>query len=176
MRYVVLAAVAATLASTPAMAEDFAGPYIGAGVTLDNIQGSGQLEGYGFSGVGGTVFAGYDMAVSNGVFAGVEANFDLSTADDDIAPNTKIDMGWGISGRLGTKLNANTGLYGRLGYAQARAKTAGFSSEWGEGVKYGLGIQTGLSDQLSLRAEVNQINYEGDLINNQAQLSLSYGF
>lgn len=173
MRYVVLAAVAAALASTPAMAEDFTGPYVGAGVTLDNVQGSGSSEGFGVSGVGGTVFAGYDMPIASNAFAGVEANFDYSSAD---AEDLNFDMGWGVSGRLGTNLNDSTGLYARVGYSQARVKLDDAGDEWFEGVKYGLGIQTAVTPQLSLRAEVNQINYEADLINNQAQLSLSYGF
>lgn len=171
MRFVVLAAAAAAFA-TPAMAEDFAGPYVGAGVTLDNIQGSGDLEGFGVSGVGGTVFAGYDLPLGEKAFAGVEANADLNTAD---VSGLEAKWGWGIGARAGFKLNDSTALYGRVGYARNRISFGG-DSDWGKGVRYGVGVQTGLTEQLSLRAEFSQFNYESDIINNQGSLSLSYGF
>ena len=172
MRLVALS-LAAALVATPAMAEDFAGPYVGAGVTLDNFQGSGSLEGIGFSGLGGTVFAGYDMPLGESAFAGVEANADVNSADLDGAIDA--DWAWGAGARLGYKLNESTALYGRVGYARTRLSSGG-THQWLDGVRYGVGLQTGLTEQLSLRAEVTQINFEDDLINNQGALTLSYGF
>lgn len=172
MRLVALSLAAAVVA-TPAMAEDFTGPYVGAGVTLDNIQGSGSSEGLGFSGIGGTVFAGYDLPLSENAFAGVEANADVNSAD--VAGAVDADWAWGAGARLGYKLNDSTALYGRVGYARQRLSFGGVHG-WLDGVRYGVGVQTGLTEQLSLRAEVTQINFENDLVNNQAALSLSYGF
>lgn len=173
MKIYFAAAAAALLVAAPAQAAEFAGPYVGLGLNLDNVQGSGDLEGAGFNGVGGTVFAGYDLPVSSGVFVGAEANIDLYTADlDDVI---EADWGWGISGRLGTTVNDSTAIYARVGYARARLKSD-IDSAWGDGVRYGAGIETSVSENLSLRAEITQFNFEDDLINNQAGVAVSYRF
>lgn len=164
-------AVAAVVAS-PAYAGDFSGPYVGAGVTLDNVQGTGALDGIGFSGVGGTAFAGYNMTLGNSFFAGVEANADVYSAD---AFGIKAKWGWGVGGRLGVKVNPSTALYARAGYARAKLSAGGFS-DWGDGVRYGLGVETGVGETVAVRAEFTQTNYEGDLANNQGALSLVVGF
>ncbi|WP_066561273.1 outer membrane protein [Croceicoccus bisphenolivorans] len=162
------AAIAAAMAvATSAHANDFDGAYIGAGVTLDNVQGSGDFEGFGVSGPGATIFAGFDMPLG-GAFIGVEANADVYTAD---VAGIDAQWGWGVGARLGTKLNDSTGLYARGGYA--RGKVEGF---WGDGLRYGVGVETGVSDSLSLRAEFSQFNYEDDIINNQGSLGLVLGF
>lgn len=172
MRKFVLALAVSAAFATPAMAEDFSGPYIGTGVTLDNVQGSGDFEGLGVSGLGATAFAGYDISLGTSVFVGVEANADLNTADVE---GVEADWGWGVGARAGVKLNPSTALFARLGYARNRVSIDDVSG-WGDGVRYGAGVQTALTDKVSLRAEVSQFNYEQDLINNQATLSLSYGF
>ncbi len=119
--YILAAAVSAVVAVAPASARDFNGGYAGVALSLDNVQTSGSFEGIGFSGVGVSGFAGYDVPLSTNVFAGVEANIDGYTADADQL-GTEIDAkwGWGVSARLGTKLNDSTGVYARVGYARAR--------------------------------------------------------
>lgn len=171
MRFVLLAAAA--LVSTPAMAEDFAGPYVGVGVTVDNFQGSGSSEGFGISGLGGTAFAGYDLPLGEKAFAGVEANADINSAD--VSGVLDADWAWGAGARAGYKLNDSTALYGRVGYARTRLSD-GVDHQWLDGVRYGVGVQTGLTEKLSLRAEFTQSNFEQDLVNNQGAISLSYGF
>lgn len=176
MRKFVLALAFSAAFATPAMAEDFAGPYIGLGVTLDNAQGSGDAEGLGVSGLGATAFAGYDVSLGTDSFIGLEANVDLNTADyEDDVNEIEADWGWGIGARFGFKLNPSTALFARGGYARNRVSFDD-EHEWGDGVRYGVGVQTALNRNLSLRAEVSQFNYEDDVINNQATLSLSYGF
>lgn len=171
---IALSAAAMIAAASPATARDFAGPYIGAGATLDNVQGSGDFEGLGFSGLGATTFAGYNMPVGDKAFVGIEANADIYSADIDGA-DVKADWGWGIGARAGFKLNDSTALYARGGYARARVSADG-EGAWGDGARYGVGVETGLTDKLSLRVEASQFNYEDDAINNQVSLSLSYGF
>ncbi|ABQ69359.1 hypothetical protein HY78_10450 [Rhizorhabdus wittichii DC-6] len=172
MKMIKIAAVAAALAATPAFAADFAGPYVGGGVTLDNVQGSGALEGVGFSGVGATAFAGYNLPVGASTFAGVEANIDLNTAD---AGGIEAKWGWGVGARFGYKLNDSTALYARAGYARGKIEVLG-SSGWGDGVRYGAGLETRVTDSVSLRAEFTQTNYESDIINNQGTLGIVFGF
>ncbi len=172
MKKFIATAIASFALAASAQAADFNGPFIGAGLTLDNIQGSGALEGNGISGVGANIFAGYDLPVSERFFAGVEANADLYTAD---APGVEAKWGWSLSGRVGTKLNDSTGLYARVGYARGKTSAGGFS-EWSDAVRYGAGIETGLTQNVRLRAEFTQFNYEDSLINNQGNVALVYSF
>lgn len=169
----VVAAVSAVVAvAAPASARDFNGGYAGVAATLDNIQGSGSAEGIGFSGVGVSGFAGYDVPVSTNVFVGVEGNIDVNTAD---AFGIDAKWGWGVSGRLGTNLNDSTGLYARVGYARNKLN-AGGTKLWLDGVRYGAGVETRLTDSLSLRAEFSQFNFEQSLINNQGTIGVVFGF
>lgn len=174
MKLYFAAAVAAVAISSSASAHDFNGPFVSAGVTLDNVQGSGDAEGNGASGIGGTVSVGYDLATSANTFVGVEANADVYSVDID-AVDLGADWGWSVSGRAGLKLNQDTGAYVRVGYARARV-SAGNVSDWGDAVRYGAGLETSVSGNLSLRAEFTQFNYEQDVINNQGAVSLVYGF
>lgn len=172
---IALSAAALAVAATPAAARDFTGPYIGAGANLDNVQTSGDLEGLGFSGIGGTVYVGTNVRMTDNIFMGAEANIDGYTADIDSA-DVNADWGWGVSARAGFTLNDSTALYVRGGYARARASVSGAGSEWADGARYGVGVETGLTEKVTLRAEFSQFNYEADLINNQVGLALSYNF
>ena len=170
----VAAAVSAVVAvAAPASARDFNGGYAGVALTLDNVQTSGDYEGFGVSGVGVSGFVGYDVPVSSNVFVGVEGNIDGYTADVD--DYDVLKWGWGISGRLGTKVNDSTALYARVGYARAKSSDAG-DSTWGDAVRYGAGLETSLTDSLSLRAEFSQFNFENDLINNQGTIGVVFAF
>ena len=45
-----------------------------------------------------------------------------------------------------------------------------------DAVRYGAGLETSVSQNVSLRAEFSQYNFESDVINNQVSVALSYGF
>jgi outer membrane immunogenic protein len=172
MNKFVVASLAAAVIASPAAAAPFEGAYAGIAATLDNVQGSGALEGFGANGVGGSVFAGYDIAIGSG-FAGVEGNVDLNTADP---LGIEAKWGWGVSGRAGLKLNEATGVYGRIGYQRNKIGATGLGSAWGDGVRFGAGVETGLTDSASLRVEFNHVNYESDIINNQAVVGVLFRF
>src|SRR3546814_17297004 len=112
MNKFVVASLAAAIVASPAAAAPCQGAYAGVAATLDNVQGSGALEGFGANGVGGSLFAGYDMPLGNAAFAGVEGNIDLNTAD---APGIEAKWGWGASGRAGLMVHDSHGVYGRVG-------------------------------------------------------------
>ncbi|GLT01052.1 hypothetical protein GCM10007897_24430 [Sphingobium jiangsuense] len=175
MKSVVFAAAvsAAVVVAAPACARDFNGGYAGVALALDNFQTSGDFEGLGFSGVGASGFAGYDVPVSTNMFVGVEGNIDVHSADLQDVLDAK--WGWGVSARLGGKLNDSTGLYARVGYARAKIGDD-VDSFWLDGVRYGAGLETRVTDSLSLRAEFSQINYEDNLINNQGTIGVVFGF
>jgi len=172
---IALSAAAFAVVATPVAARDFTGPYIGAGANLDNVQTSGDIEGIGFSGIGGTAFVGTNVRMTDNIFVGAEANVDGYTADVDSA-DVNANWGWGVSARAGFTLNDSTALYVRGGYARARASVGGAGSDWADGARYGVGVETGLTEKVTLRAEFSQFNFESDLINNQVGLALSYNF
>lgn len=214
----IVSAVAAIALATPALA---AGAYVGVGVTHDNVGGTSSMEALGFDGIGGTIFAGYDFKVSDGVFAGVEANFDLASAKmtavavaEDTDPNNvttttstttgvKFKHAFGASARLGYNLNSSTALYGRVGYQRGRVEASTLEVESPDttgtpevtrksydGLRLGAGLQTSLTEQLSLRVEYNRTHYylssaekknldagqKGGYKNNQFSIGVAYGF
>lgn len=170
-KFVVACVVSAVAFASPAVAAPLQGAYAGIGASLDNFQGSGALEGIGTNGVGGTLVAGYDLPLGQ-VFAGVEGNLDLNTAD---ALGIDAKWGWGLSTRIGTMLSESTAVYGRVGYQRNKANTLE-SSHWFDGARFGAGVETVLSGNSSLRVEFNHVNYEKDLINNQAVVGVVFRF
>ena len=193
MRSVAIAtAFDALVVASPALAAN-SGPYFGVGVTHDNVAAGGDLEGMGINGLGGTAFAGYDIAVSEKAFIGIEANFDLASAKvGDADQRLEIDHAFGATARLGYNVNDKTALYGRVGYQRGRGTEVvegqRFSTSL-DGLRLGAGLETAVTDRVSLRAEYNHTHYsfsdevEADLApakagvnNNQFSIAVSYGF
>lgn len=183
-RPLVLSAAALAMA-TSAQAATQTGPYVGAAVTVDSVDVDlGIIDSIGATGVGGSAFAGYNVAVGNGVFIGTEANIDVSSAeakfDDGVDTlRLKARWGWGVGARIGYDINASTAAYLRGGYARNQVKLSdGIDSvkEWGDGVRVGGGLETVLSGNTSLRAEYNYVNYEAGVSNNQGLIGIVFGF
>lgn len=170
LRTLLIAAATFGIAAS-AQAADLAGPYVGGAVTHDSFGGSGSLEGLGLSGAGGSVFAGYNVPLASG-FVGIEGNVDLNTAD---AEGVEAKWGYGIGGRAGLNLSDSTAAYVRAGYQRTKAE-ANDVSDWGDGVRFGGGIETAIGETASLRLEYNHTNYEADLVNNQALVGIVLGF
>lgn len=191
-KFAIAAAAVAAVASAPAFAAN-SGPYIGVGVTHDNVSTGGDIEGVGFNGIGGTVFAGYDMALSETTFVGVEANFDLASAKigDDV-DSLKADNIFGVTVRLGANVSEGVALYARGGYQRGRMSTTVDSvktSESRDGLRFGAGIEAAVSEQVSVRAEYNRTHFyptaedkalaESDNVginNDQFSLAVVFGF
>ena len=155
------AATAAALAS-PAFAAN-EGAYAGMGITHDNVATGGDVEGVGFNGVGGTVFAGYKIPVGEKAYTAVEANFDIMSAKvGDEADNVKANHSFGASALLGFNLNDSTSLFGRIGYQRGRETTTIDSEEFAanrDGLRFGAGLETKLTESLSLRGEYSRTHY-----------------
>jgi outer membrane immunogenic protein len=185
-------ALGALVICSPVMAAND-GPYIGIGVTHDNVASSGDLEGLGINGLGGTVFAGYNFAIGDAGFVGLEANFDLTSAkagdEEDLAFRAKNSFGG--SARIGYNVNNSTALYGRVGYQRGRATTKidGVSeTESDDGFRFGVGLETSLNQNAALRFEYNRTRYSvlsdeekqfleiesGGITNNQFVVALLY--
>ncbi len=192
-KFAIIAAAVAAVAAAPALAAN-SGPYIGVGVTHDNVSTGGDIEGAGINGIGGTVFAGYDLPLSENTFAGVEVNFDLASAKygEDAEYALEADHVFGVTARLGANLNDSVALYGRVGYQRGRASQVIEGekiSESRDGLRFGAGMEAAVSEMISVRAEYNRTHfyptaadklaYGSDNIglnNDQFQLAVVFGF
>lgn len=180
-------AAASALVASPAFAAADAGPYVGVAVTHDNLGGTGDAEGIGFNGVGGSVFAGYNLDLSEKAFIGVEANFDLASADLDAA-DVKADHQYGVSARLGFRPSSNVALYGRVGYQRGRLSIDNNlpteTHEGADGLRLGAGVEANVANNVAVRVEYNHTHYYFDnafganagLANNQAAVGVVFGF
>ena len=189
-KFIVAAAtVAALAAAAPAYAAGQTGPYVGAGVTYDSINGTGSAEGFGISGVGGTVYAGYNLGFEGNTFVGLEANFDLASADlGDKVNGVKADHQFGASARLGYRLTPGAAFYAKAGYQRGRASaySAGVkTSASRDGLLLGAGLEADLTANVAVRVEFNRTQFYRDnavdpagagLANNKAVVGLQFGF
>jgi outer membrane immunogenic protein len=160
----------------------------------------------------GGLFAGYGMYWSNFYYLGAEALFNGSGATASqtysftspgatrsVYTTTSTGASWGVSLLPGVKVNESTLTYIRLGYNQARIRgksiytstavgggTAyGNTNSWQGGFNYGLGIETAVYPNVSVRTEYSHTNYNTFSDNNgtsyapgdnQFMLSLIYHF
>ncbi|RJF93532.1 outer membrane protein [Sphingomonas cavernae] len=184
LRKIILAASALAFA-TAAHAGTETGPYVGVAVTVDapnaDVQG---LDSIGSTGVGGSAYAGYNVALGNGFFVAPEANIDLNTAEARLTSGTdsfrlKSRWGWGVGARAGYDISDSTAAYVRAGYARNQIKTIEndvSDKSWGEGIRVGGGLETQVAPHAKLRAEYNYYNYERGLSSTQGLLGISYAF
>jgi outer membrane immunogenic protein len=190
MRIVAISLATAALAvAAPAFAAGDAGAYAGIAITHDSVNGTGTAEGLGFDGVGGSAFLGYNLPVSNAMFAGVEANFDLASADiGDKTNGVKADHKYGVSGRLGYKVSEGAAFYGKVGYQRGRLSdyTAGVQTTSSrDGLLLGAGVEADLSSNVAMRLEYSRTRFNRDaaldpvgagLSSNQAAVGVQFKF
>jgi outer membrane immunogenic protein len=141
-------------------------------------------------GVDGDVFLGYGRDFDM-FYIGLEGNYDYSGANStfglgDVATiynsTFRARSSWGIGVLPGVKVNEGTLLYVRLGYidTQFRTKqslplvpfTGGNTTNWTSGFRGGLGMETVLCDNFSLRGEYDYSTYSS--FNGAAAFHTSY--
>ena len=153
-------ALTLALASTAqADAYDFQGFY--GGVEL----GTGSLDAnFGLplqTGTSGGLFVGYNHALNSDVVIGGELSYGFD-ADHQIAPGVDftIEGPTELRARLGY-VTGNTMIYAALGYTWADYTQTGvpFSDSF-EGMSYGLGLETLLTENISLRLDYTRTSYE----------------
>lgn len=148
--------------ATPAAAQSFSGPYVGADIGYDSgsmrsesgwTSNNGDFsdnyeQGRSINGIAGGVFVGYDHRLNDKVFAGVELRAGYSGAtfdehDDILVEEYDLDRHGHISyktkesfsatARLGYMLNENTGVYVRGGVVKTKIKAV---NDFGFDVSY----------------------------------------
>lgn len=188
---------AAALVSSAAAAQPFSGPYAGVTVSADNYEvkadnlfASGdQFDGLSGNGAGFGAFAGYDFAISDRMFAGIEGSIDTSGAEitiDDGVDELTVSAGltYELGGRLGMMVNDSTAIYGRAAWIRSEfeADLSGTSEEDDQdGWRFGAGVETALSDTIDLRLEYAFTSYDSDdtvldVTNSQVRAGLRWKF
>jgi opacity protein-like surface antigen len=158
-------------------------------VTRSNVLGttsSSSTNVIASNGWGGGAFAGYGMYFNNLYYLAGEIFVDGSSASQSVSttistPGTienfnakaSANASWGISVLPGLKLNDSTLGYIRLGYEGARLRgqqfantntggglsTYGSNSKWLSGFNYGVGMETAVYQNVSVRGEFNHTGY-----------------
>jgi outer membrane immunogenic protein len=165
MKKHILASVAAAALLTVAGAssayaydEDapMAGPYMG-------IQGGYDIFDFGTHGKGveGGVYMGYNAPISNSMLVGAEVNFNLTGAKSALA-QAKAKNNYGISARLGFMMGDASMIYVRGGYQRALIRVDPLGSKRFDGWSLGGGIESALSEHISVRAEFVYNRYNSD--------------
>lgn len=174
------AAIAGLLLASPAAAQQagpFTGPHVGAGVTAvdhhfvleeSNASGSDSRNVRKW-GVGGAAFAGYDVALSERVVAGVGAMLDFggrtastrTTSGDRIALDPRY--GFSVSARLGYAVDESLLAYAKAGYGEHHYRTtlpSGSEPFDGSAKSFvvGGGLEYRLARSFSLRAEFEHLD------------------
>lgn len=136
-------------------------------------------------GVGG-LFIGYGMNVSDmfyvggelfGNYSGVDTSYHVGDAASGVyTDNFKAQWSWGVSVLPGIKFNPAMLLYARLGYEWADLKAnqsfafdgttaSASSSNNSGGFNWGVGVETEVMDNWSVRVEYNRTEYDNFTVN-----------
>lgn len=188
---ILLAALLATAAASPALAQDRA-PFTGFRVEgllgWDRVQSSGDHD----DAIGYGAGVGYDMQMGRAV-AGVEAEYSDSdnracagaatVADPRLCVKAGRDLYAG--GRLGTVVGGGRALlYGKVGYTNAQAKLTSNDGTGQitldktklDGVRVGGGAEMAVGTNSFVKAEYRYSNYERGLERHQAMAGFGFRF
>lgn len=174
MRKLIFAALAASAAATPALAQDapFSGPRAEVIAGWDHASSAADGEMHDALTYGGAI--GYDLQRGNTVF-GIEGEITGSTLKQTVQspPDTRFRATVGrdlyIGGRVGVAVNPNTLLYAKAGYTNLRNQieyqTATVDQKYGAiegGYRLGAGAEVKLTDKAYLKTEYRYSDYGSD--------------
>lgn len=160
MKTAFFAAIAAASIATPVFAQSdmgeataFSGPRIGVTTGYDKVQGHDGVT-YG-------VAAGYDLAATSRVRAGVEVGLADSTAK---TPDVRASRDLSASARLGYVVTPQIMPYAKVGYASSRFedRLTGNGAAF-EGVRYGAGVEVAPTPRTYISAEYQRTEYESNI-------------
>lgn len=151
-----IAASAAALAATPALASDFAGPRLEVTAGADDV-----TKGVDPTDITYGAGLGYDLQFGK-VVAGVEATLDNVFDRRDL----------GVGARLGYVVNENVLVYGKAGYANWR-QVAGRDTE---GLRLGGGLEVNVSGPVYAGLEYRYTDFEGPSGKHGGLVKVGYRF
>lgn len=189
MRFIALAAVAATTIATPAFAQDaetpgFAGPHVELIAGWDRVEVPGMNVSGGAAGIG----LGYDLQFGPAVI-GIEGEAaDSTTKYCESYGSQSICLSGGrdlyIGGRIGATVTDNTMLYAKVGYTSARMEMHYTDMVYDvdvkdgenlDGIRFGAGVEHNFGKVLT-RLEYRYSNYEQDFERNQVVVGVGLRF
>jgi outer membrane immunogenic protein len=178
MKAKLIAFTAALFAAGTAQAAEVQGPWIEARAGWDSLDGTSGLL------YGGAI--GYDFAVSDKIFLGLQAGLAGSTAEEcefGVCANVGRDIE--VLARLGGSVGSKTSLYALAGYANSRFGGSFEGLELGtnlSGFRAGAGVEQAFGGNTYGKLEYRFTAYgDGDLAGepieggNRHQLSASFG-
>jgi outer membrane immunogenic protein len=197
MKIAVLFAIglaSAVIVTSPAGADTFSGPYVGADVGWSDVKVGNPLTNIGRPGiyksrdaVEGDVFAGYNYKPTALFVLSAEGGFRIA-ADDavrgssaTINPSYSFDLGV----RAGYLVTDRTLLYVRGGYTNMRASVqitqlgkSSYGRENFDGWTMGGGVERAITKQISVRAEYRygDLRKEGTFYQHQLLVGAAYHF
>lgn len=153
-----LSAVVALAVSSMAFADGFyAGGDLGySNNTTNSAQSSDEVA---FKGAFGDLVAGYGMKMGSSLYLGAEFTMQLNSAK--FKSNVRKQGALGVSVRPGFYVNDNTMAYGVLGYDRGYFKS-GTTKVSRNGLAFGAGVQTTLTDAMKMRVEFDHTKYSKD--------------
>ena len=195
MRILAVSALLLASVASPAFAQEsqdtqserpFNGLYVGAVVGADSSSDGVDSA---IGAIGG-VTVGYDMNIGNAV-VGLEGEATMSSArqcendtlvaGDELCSKPGRDLYAGV--RIGLVDKGTTLIYLKGGYTNAEARseyTGGAAdvttTETLDGVRAGLGVESMLGSNLSIRGEVRYSNYEQGIERYQGVMGLNFRF
>lgn len=137
------------------------------------------------------VSVGYDLPISEKLFAGIEGSaddstnkkciFDVITPGDKLCEKTGRDLG--VTAHIGTKLSESARLYALAGYSNA-VVTENYSDATGtiginrtfDGLRVGAGFKKDLTGQAFVKVEYRYANYERGFSRHNALVAIGANF
>ena len=162
MKKFLLASLAALTIATPAVAQDFTGPRVGAvvGVGDDDFAGNATALVYG-------VNAGFDFDLG-GAVAGVTAEYQMTDEDG-------VDNDISLTGRIGGKAGDKALIYLLAGYTRINTDDD-FGDFNLDGGRVGIGAELALGTNAYANLEYRYSDYELDLKTHTAVLGVGFRF
>jgi outer membrane immunogenic protein len=193
MRSIVVAALLAASAATPALAQGDAGdraPFTG--FHVDGLAGWDRVQKYGHDdGVVYGLGAGYDLRAGSAI-VGIEGEINDSNVKECAGSTTAADprlcakagRDLYIGGRVGTPIGSKTLLYAKAGYTNARAKLTSndgtgqvtLAKQDLNGARVGVGVEHALSRNSFIKTEYRYSNYEKGFSRNQVVGGFGFRF
>jgi outer membrane immunogenic protein len=187
-----IASLILALLPIAAHAEGLSGPYVGGtlGYIASEDKGVGHMQGStdpngwthkaspDYAGI--ALFGGYNWALTNNVFAGVEGDYELRSGskrvdqkyygvtDTRFTFKSQVSDAFSIRGRVGYAASDAVKLFATAGYAAAKVKRTfqdlPFSeteshTKWQDGWTAGLGMDYAFSKNLAARVEYRYADY-----------------
>lgn len=183
MRFLLTTALLASVAATPAFAQDEEEPALGGGYVMviggyDHVDDGVDRD----SGAAYGAVVGFDGASGNFIFgAEGEATFASTKECDPFIPDACVRAGRDLyaGGRVGFGVGGRSIIYVKGGYTNARIEgTAGGNvvvSEELDGVRVGVGAET-TAGRLRIRVEYRYSDYEQDVVRQQAVVGVGFAF